>query len=59
MARKDNYTVNICEIGYVAFRINLKHLDNTLFSLSLYKLDRELEDRKRVQELTAKLNLTN
>jgi hypothetical protein len=57
IARKDDYTVNICEIGYVAFCINLKHSDNTLFLLSLYKLDRELEDRKQAQELTAKLNL--
>jgi aspartyl-tRNA synthetase len=53
-ARKDDYTVNICEIGYAAFRINLKHLNNTLFSLSLYKLDRELKDRKQGQESKAK-----
>jgi hypothetical protein len=58
-ARKDDYTVDICEIRYAAFCINLKHSDNTLFSLSLYKLDRELKDRKRAQEPTAKLNLTD
>jgi len=43
-ARKDDYTVDICEIRYAAFSTNLKHSDNTLFSLSLYKLDCELED---------------
>jgi hypothetical protein len=53
-ARKDDYTVDICEIGYAAFRTNLKHSDNTLFSLSLYELDRELEDRKREQEQESK-----
>jgi hypothetical protein len=46
IAWKDNYIVNICEIGYVAFCINLKHLNNTLFLLSLYELDYELKDRK-------------
>jgi hypothetical protein len=46
-ARKDDYIINICEIRYAAFYINLKHLNNTLFSLSLYELDRELKDRKR------------
>jgi hypothetical protein len=39
-------TINICEISYLAFRINLKYFKNTLFLLSLYELDRELEDRK-------------
>ena len=53
-AQKDNYTVDICKIGYVAFYINLKHLDNTLFLLSLYKLDCELKDRKRGQEQESK-----
>jgi predicted oxidoreductase len=58
IAQKDDYIVNICKIGYAAFRINLKHSDNTLFSLSLYELDRELEDRKREQESKAeKLDL--
>jgi len=52
-------TINICEISYLAFRINLKYSKNTLFLLSLYKLDRELKDRKQVQELTAELNPTN
>jgi hypothetical protein len=46
IARKDDYIVNICEIGYIAFYINLKHLNNTLFALSLYELDCELEDWK-------------
>jgi hypothetical protein len=49
--------INICEISYLAFYINLKYFKNTLFSLSLYKLDRELEDRKRVYKLIAKLDL--
>jgi hypothetical protein len=50
-------TTNICEISYLAFYTNLKYFKNTLFLLSLYELDRELEDRKRVQELTVELDL--
>jgi hypothetical protein len=57
MARKDDYIVDICEIGYVAFYINLKHLDNTLFLLSLYELDRELKDQKRGQEIELRVEL--
>jgi hypothetical protein len=57
IARKDDYTVDICEIRYIAFCINLKHLDNTLFSLSLYELDRELKDRKRGQEIESRAEL--
>jgi len=40
-------TIDICEIGFVAFYINLKYSENTLFSLSLYELDCKLEDCKR------------
>jgi hypothetical protein len=47
MARKNELTVDICEIGYIAFYTNLKRPDNTLFSVSMYELDRELEDRKQ------------
>jgi hypothetical protein len=46
--------INICEISYLAFYINLKYSENTLFSLSLYKLDYKLEDRKQGLELKAK-----
>ena len=46
-------TINICEISYPAFRTNLKYSKNTLFLLSLYELDRELEDRKQGQESKA------
>jgi hypothetical protein len=59
IARKDDYTINICKIRYIAFCINLKHLNNTLFSLSLYKLDRKLEDRKRGQEQELKAKELN
>jgi len=38
--------INICEISYLAFYINLKYSENTLFLLSLYKLNYKLEDRK-------------
>ena len=38
--------INICEISYLAFYINLKYSENTLFLLSLYELDRKLADRK-------------
>ena len=47
---KPERTINICEISYLAFYINLKYFKNTLFLLSLYKLDYKLEDRKRGQE---------
>jgi len=43
---KPERTINICEISYLAFYINLKYSKNTLFSLSLYKLNYKLEDRK-------------
>ena len=46
-------TIDICEIGFAAFYTNLKYSENTLFLLSLYELDRELEDRKREQGLKA------
>jgi hypothetical protein len=59
--RKSKKIINICEISYLAFYINLKYSENTLFLLSLYKLDQELEDRQRGQEpkSKAKLNLIN
>jgi hypothetical protein len=44
--KKPERTIDICEISYLAFRINLKYSKNTLFLLSLYKLDCKLEDRK-------------
>jgi len=31
--------IDICEISYLAFYINLKYFENSLFLLSLYKLD--------------------
>jgi hypothetical protein len=42
--------INICKISYLAFYINLKYFENTLFLLSLYKLDYKLEDWKRGQK---------
>ena len=50
---KPERTINICKISYLAFYTNLKYSKNTLFLLSLYELDRELEDRKRGQESKA------
>ena len=50
---KLNRTIDICEISYLAFYTNLKYTENTLFLLSLYKLDCELKDRKRGQESKA------
>jgi hypothetical protein len=52
--KKLERTIDICKISYLAFRINLKYFKNTLFLLSLYKLDRELEDRKQGLESKAK-----
>ena len=46
--------INICEIGFTTFYINLKYSENTLFLLFLYELDRELKDYKREQGLKAK-----
>ena len=43
---KPERTINICEISYLAFCINLKYSKNTLFLLSLYELDYKLADRK-------------
>jgi hypothetical protein len=48
--KKPERIIDICEISYLAFYTNLKYFKNTLFSLSLYKLDRKLKDRKRGQE---------
>ena len=43
---KPERTINICEISYLAFYTNLKYSKNTLFLLSLYKLDYKLVNRK-------------
>jgi hypothetical protein len=57
---KPERTINIYEISYLAFYINLKYSKNTLFLLSLYELNYKLEDRKRGQESKAKkLDLIN
>jgi hypothetical protein len=58
---KPERTIDICEISYLAFYINLKYSKNTLFLLSLYKLDYKLKDRKRGQKTKsrAKLNPIN
>jgi hypothetical protein len=45
--KKPEKTIDIYKISYLAFYINLKYSKNTLFSLSLYKLDYKLKDRKR------------
>ena len=52
-------TIDICKISYLAFYINLKYSENTLFLLSLYELDYELEDRKRGQEYRLKAKELN
>jgi hypothetical protein len=51
---KPERTIDICKISYLAFYTNLKYSKNTLFLLSLYELDCELEDRKRGQEQESK-----
>ena len=55
ITEKLDWTIDICEISYLAFYINLKYAENTLFLLSLYELDYELEDRKRGQEDESKV----
>jgi hypothetical protein len=50
---KPEKTIDICEISYLAFYINFKYFENTLFLLSLYELDRKLADRKQGQESKA------
>jgi hypothetical protein len=42
--KKLKRTINICKISYLAFYINLKYSENTLFSLPLYKLSYKLKD---------------
>jgi hypothetical protein len=54
ITEKPERTINICEISYLAFYINFKYFENTLFLLSLYKLDYKLEDRKQGLESKAK-----
>ena len=57
---KPERIINICEISYLAFYINLEYSKNTLFLLSLYELDYKLADRKQGQESKAKeLDLIN
>ena len=51
---KPERTIDICKISYLAFYTNLKYFKNTLFLLSLYKLDRKLEDRKQGLKSKAK-----
>jgi hypothetical protein len=55
--KKPERTIDICEISYLAFYTNLKYSKNTLFLLSLYELDRKLEDRKRGQEIESRVKL--
>ena len=56
---KPERTIDICEISYLAFYINLKYSKNTLFLLSLYELDCKLADRKRGQEYKLKVKELN
>jgi len=56
---KPERTINICKISYLAFYTNLKYSKNTLFLLSLYKLDYKLADRKRGQEYKLKAKELN
>ena len=57
---KPERTIDICKISYLAFYTNLKYFKNTLFLLSLYKLDCKLIDRKQGQESKVKeLDLIN
>jgi len=44
ITKKIEKMINIYKISYLAFYINLKYSKNTLFLLSLYKLDQELKD---------------
>ena len=61
IAEKLKRIIDICKISYLAFYVNFKYFKNTLFLLSLYKLDYKLKDRKRGQEIKSKvkLNLIN
>ena len=56
---KPERIINICEISYLAFYINLKYFKNTLFLLSLYELDYKLADWKRGQEYELKVEELN
>ena len=57
---KPERTIDICEISYLAFYINLKYFKNTLFLLPLYELDYKLANRKQGQESKVKeLDLIN
>jgi hypothetical protein len=43
-------TIDICFISAAAFKMNLRRKDNTVGSISLYEIDRELQDRQEHQE---------
>ena len=47
IAERIERMIDICKISYLAFYINLKYFENTLFLLSLYKLDYKLANRKQ------------
>ena len=54
---KPEKIIDICKISYLAFYINFKYSKNTLFLLSLYKLDYKFKDRKQGQELELRVEL--
>jgi len=44
--------LDICEISAPAFHLNLRQRENTVFQVSLYELDRELEERRLPEEVS-------
>jgi hypothetical protein len=52
--------IDIYKISYLAFYINFKYSENTLFSLSLYELNYKLKDRKQgLKSKVKELDLIN
>ena len=43
-------TIDLCFISIAAYKINSQQKDNTISSISLYEIDRELQDRQECQE---------
>ena len=50
-------TLDIVEISLAVFYLNLRRSENELFTVSLYELDYELEQRKLLDEPANKVEI--
>ena len=54
---KSTTTLDIAEISLAVFYLNLRRPENELFTVSLYKLDYELEQYKLLNEPVNKVEI--